>query len=129
VLPGTRPLSRDEAFEQGKLSAERCDERLSWLQARLEDLRAQEAELAQPSPHEPGHAPTPADLTAVADQLELVLAEGEPQNAKALLRLLTQELRVDSRAQIQPTYRLGLRNVRKVGAPGIEPTPPENRPT
>ena len=95
-----------EAFEQGKLSAERCDERLSRLQARLEDLRAQEAELAPPSPHEPGHAPTPADLTAVADQLEHVLAEGEPQNAKALLRLMIQELRVDGRTQIHPTYRL-----------------------
>jgi exonuclease VII small subunit len=95
-----------EAFEQGKLSAERCDKRLSRLQARLEDLRAQEAELAPPSPREPGHAPTPADLTAVADQLKHVLAEGEPQNAKALLRLTIQELRVDGRAQIHPTYKV-----------------------
>jgi hypothetical protein len=114
-----------EAFEQGKLSAERCDERLSRLQARLEDLRAQEAELAPPSSHEPGHAPTPADLTALADQLEHVLAEGEPQNAKALLRLMIQELRVDGRAQIQPTYRLVTPAVcatsEKVERTGIEP--------
>jgi site-specific DNA recombinase len=114
-----------EAFEQGKLSAERCDERLSRLQTRLEDLRAQEAELAPSSPHEPGHAPTPADLTAVADQLEQVLAEGEPQNAKALLRLLIQELRVNGLAQIQPTYRLVTPAVcatsEKVERTGIEP--------
>ena len=31
--------------------------------------------------------------------------EGEPQKAKALLRLLIQEIRVNGRAQ-QPTYRL-----------------------
>jgi hypothetical protein len=35
-----------EAFEQGRLSPERCDERLTRLQARLENLRAQQAELA-----------------------------------------------------------------------------------
>jgi len=95
-----------EAFEQGKLSPERCDERLSRLQLRLEDLRAQRAELSLSTQHEPGRAPTPADLAAVADDLERVVAEGEPQKAKALLRLLIEELRVEGRAQIQPTYRL-----------------------
>jgi hypothetical protein len=35
----------------------------------------------------------------------------EPQKAKALLRLLIQELRVDGRAQVQPTYRLVTREV------------------
>jgi site-specific DNA recombinase len=95
-----------EAFEQGKLSPERCDERLTRLQARLEDLRGQQRELAPSTPDEAGHGPTPADLAAVADQLEGVIAEGESPKAKALLRLLIQELRVDGRAQIQPTYRL-----------------------
>ena len=114
-----------EAFEQGKLSPERCDERISRLQARLEDLRAQQAELSPSAPDEAGRGPTPADLAAVADQLEHVLAEGEPQKAKALLRLLIQELRVDGRAQIQPTYRLLTPEVcatsEKVEAAGIEP--------
>jgi site-specific DNA recombinase len=95
-----------EAFEQGKLSPERCDQRLSRLQARLEDLRAQQAELAASTRDEAGQGPTTADLAVVANQLERVIAEGEPQKTKALLRLLIQELRVDGRAQIQPTYRL-----------------------
>jgi site-specific DNA recombinase len=95
-----------EAFEQGRLSPERCDERLSRLQARLEDLRGQEAELSLSTPDEAGQAPTPVDLAAVADQLERVIAEGEPPKTKALLRLLIEELRVNGRAQIQPTYRL-----------------------
>ena len=114
-----------EAFEQGRLSPERCDERLMRLQARLEDLRAHQAELSLSTPEEAGRGPTPADLAAVADQLEGVLAEGEPQKTKALLRLLIQELRVDGRARIQPTYRLATPEVcatsEKVGAPGIEP--------
>jgi hypothetical protein len=55
--------------------------------------------------------PTPADLAAVADQLERVIAEGEPQKTKALLRLI-RELRLDGQAQIQPTDRLVTRDVR-----------------
>jgi site-specific DNA recombinase len=117
-----------EAFEQGKLSPERCDERLTRLQARLEDLRAQQAELAPSTRDEARHGPTPADLAAVADQLERVLAEGEPQKTKALLRLLIQELRVDGRARIQPTYRLATPEVcatsEKVGGAGLEPATP-----
>jgi len=48
-----------------------------------------------------------------------VVAEAEPQQAKALLRLLIAELKVNGRADIRPTYRVvtptGLRNVRKSG--------------
>ncbi len=113
--------------EQGKLSPERCDERLSRLQARLEDLRAQEAELSLSTPEEAGRGATPADLAAVADQLERVIADGEPQKAKALLRLLIEELRVDGRAQIQPIYRLVMPEVcatsEKVERAAIEPEP------
>ncbi|MGH3129203.1 MAG: recombinase family protein [Gaiellaceae bacterium] len=117
-----------EAFEQGRLSPERCDERLTRLQARLEDLGAQQAELSLSSPDEAGRAPTPADLAAVADQLEHLLAEGKPEKTKALLRLLIQELRVDGRARIQPTYRLATPEVcatsEKVGGTGLEPVTP-----
>ena len=65
------------------------------------------------------------DLAAVVGQLERVIADGEPQKTKALLRLLIQELRVDGRAQIQPTYRLVTPTVcatsEKVERTGIEP--------
>jgi hypothetical protein len=69
--------------------------------------------------------PTAADLKTVADRLDQVIASGEPEKTKALLRLLIAELRVNSRAKIQPTYNVltpaalargrGLRNVRKSG--------------
>ena len=43
-----------EAFEQGKLSPERFDERLTRLQVRLEDLRAQRGERSLSRPDEAG---------------------------------------------------------------------------
>ena len=114
-----------DAFEQGKLSPERCEERLTRLQARLDDLRAQEAELSIQAPHEAAHAATPADLAEIADVLETVCADGDPRKAKALLNLLIDELRVNSRAEILPTYRLVTPEVcamsEKVEAAGIEP--------
>lgn len=42
----------------------------------------------------------------IADVLETVAAEGDPRKAKALLQLLTDDRRVNSRAEILPTYRL-----------------------
>ncbi len=115
----------NEAFEQGKLSPERCEDRLAHLQARLDDLRAQEAELTLAAPVQAAHAPTAAELAEIADALEAVTAEGDPQKAKALLQLLIDELRVNSRAEILPTYRLVTPEVcamsEKVGRAGIEP--------
>jgi site-specific DNA recombinase len=117
-----------EAFEQGKLSPERCEQRLTRLQARLDELRGQEAELSLQAPDEATQAPTAADLAAVADQLETVIADADPQKAKALLRLLIEELRVNDRREILPTYRLVTRAVcamsEKVARAGIEPATP-----
>lgn len=62
---------------------------------------------------------------AVADQLEQVLAQGEPERTKALLRILIAELCVNSKTDIQPTYRIVTPGVcatsEKVGRAGIEP--------
>jgi site-specific DNA recombinase len=115
-----------EAFEQGRLSPERCEQRVARLSARLDDLRAQQAELADDGADEAAHAPTAADLAAVANQIENVIAKGEPEQAKALLRLLIAELRVNSKTDIQPTYRIVTPGVcatsEKVETVGIEPT-------
>ncbi len=113
-----------DAFEEGRLSPERCEQRLADLTSRLDDLRAQQAELADDS-NEDADTPTAADLAAVADQLEKVLAQGEPEQTKALLRILIAELRVNSKTNIQPTYRIVAPGVcatsEKVETAGIEP--------
>lgn len=67
--------------------------------------------LGRPQGAEAAQAPTAADLEAMADQAENVIAQGEPEQAKALLRLLIAELRVKGKTDIQPIYR--------VVAPGV----------
>jgi hypothetical protein len=113
-------------FEQGKLSPERSEDRLTRLQARLDDLHAQQAELTLAAPHAANDGPTAADVAAVADMLEQVLAEADPQRMpKRSCGLLIDELRVNSRAEILPTYRLVTPAVcavsEKVELGGLEP--------
>ena len=69
------------------------------------------------------------DVAEVADLLEHVIAEANPQKTKPLLHLLIDELRVNSRTEILPTYRLVTPAVcamseEEVGAAGIEPATP-----
>lgn len=71
----------------------------------LDNLRAQQAELAHTG-DEAAATPAAADLAAVADRLDKVLAQGEPEQNKALLRILIAELRVNSKTDIQPIYRI-----------------------
>jgi hypothetical protein len=70
-------------------------------------------------------APPLGRAAEIADALEAVAAEGEPQKAKALLQLFIAELRVNSHAEILPTYRLVTPAVcamsEKVERIGIEP--------
>jgi site-specific DNA recombinase len=90
-----------DAFEEGRLSPERCEQRLADLTTRLDDLRAQQTELADDG-NGTADTPTAADLAAVADRLEKV----KPEQTKALLRILIAELRVNGKTDIQPTYRI-----------------------
>ncbi len=126
IAHGEQALERYyQAFEHGKLTAERCEHRLTRLHARLDDLHAQHGELSLATPHEGTHSPTPADLAAVADHLDQLLTAGESRKTKALIRELVAELRVNSKAEIQPSYYLATPEVcatsEKVGRAGIEP--------
>jgi hypothetical protein len=51
-------------------------------QSRLDDLRAQDAELGPARRDEATQAPTAGDLAAVADDVERLIAEAEPQKRK-----------------------------------------------
>ncbi|HEX4837820.1 MAG TPA: hypothetical protein VFV03_04775, partial [Solirubrobacteraceae bacterium] len=51
--------------------------------------------------------PDTAALHAVADQLADVIANGDTDQAKALLRILIADLRINSRREILLTYRVG----------------------
>lgn len=62
---------------------------------------------------------------AVADHLDRLLTTGEPRTAKALIRELVAELRINGKAEIQPSYYLATPEVcatsEKVGREGVEP--------
>jgi site-specific DNA recombinase len=113
-----------EAFETGELSAALCQERVRGHRERLEALRGQEADLAARFATRAHTPPDAAALAGLADQLDEILANESPEQAKELLRLLIKEIRVHDRRQIVPTYRVpaAVRAMpRKVERTGIEP--------
>jgi hypothetical protein len=59
---------------------------VSALEARLDALREQDAELAHQLAPQAPTSPDAAELAAVADNLETTIATAEPRQAKALLR-------------------------------------------
>jgi site-specific DNA recombinase len=93
-------------FEAGDLDAAPFQTRVSALEARLEALREQDASLAQELAPEADTTPETTDLAAIADRLEQTIAEADPKEAKALLRVLIKDLRVNGRSEILPTYRI-----------------------
>jgi site-specific DNA recombinase len=116
-----------QAFESGDLEPGQFKTRLADLQAKLDTLREQEHELAAQLA-DPAEAFDPGALAAVADRLRDTLATGEPEQTKALLRLLIKELRVNGRSEILPTYRIVTPEVcatpSSVGGTGLEPVTP-----
>jgi site-specific DNA recombinase len=113
------------AFETGDLDAKRFQTRFDSLETRLGDLREQDLALAARLTPQAPPAPDGAALAAVADRLDDVIRAADPKQAKALLRLLIKDLRVSSRREILPSYRVVTDAVcalpSSVGAPGIEP--------
>jgi site-specific DNA recombinase len=95
-----------EAFEEGELSPADCRERIQSHRDRLETLRAQEADLSRMLATEADEAPDRAALAALVGELEVVLANENPEQAKELLRLLVKEIRVHNRRRTVPIYRV-----------------------
>jgi len=95
-----------DAFENGDLDAKRFQSRMDALQAKLDGLRDQDQQLAHDLAAEAPTTPDTAELHATANALEDAIRQGNPKHTKALLRILIAELRVNSRAEIVPTYRI-----------------------
>jgi site-specific DNA recombinase len=114
-----------DAFEAGNLDPTRFNERLGALDVRVDALRGQDQALARELSADVPATPDKAALRAVADHLGRVIGAGDPDQAKALLRILVAELRVNSRSEILPTYRVGAPVVcaqtSSVEPTGIEP--------
>jgi site-specific DNA recombinase len=116
-----------EGFEEGRLAAELFQERVRGHRDRLETLREREADLASLLATQAHTPPDTAALTGLADQLETIIANESPEQAKELLRLLVKDIQVHDRRRIIPTYRIpaAVRTTpRKVGGTGLEPVTP-----
>jgi site-specific DNA recombinase len=127
IARAERAIERyQDAFENGDLDPVRFKQRLSALDARLDALHGQDQALALEMAADTPATPDTATLHAVADQLDHVVTHGEPEQAKALLAILIAELRVNSRAEVLPTYRVGTPTVcaptSSVELVGLEPT-------
>jgi hypothetical protein len=113
-----------EAFEDGRLAADLFQDRIRSHRDRLETLREREADLAAQLATQAHTPPDGAALTRLADQLEAIVADENPEQAKELLRMLVKDIQVHDRRRIIPTYRIpaAVRAIpRKVGRAGLEP--------
>jgi site-specific DNA recombinase len=108
ITRSERAIDRyQDAFEAGDLNPAHFKERLTTLKACLDALHDQDQALAHELATDTPTTPDAPALRAVADHLDHVIDHGEPEQAKALLAILIAELRVNSRNEILPTYRVG----------------------
>jgi site-specific DNA recombinase len=109
------------AFENGSMPEQACAPRIATLTQQLTGLEARRAELA-----EPDDTPEPLsdeDLAALTGHVRDVITDGDLAQQKALLQAIVAEIKVESRAEIQPYFSVPV--VRppcmSVGLPGFEP--------
>ena len=101
-----RRVCRCDCQAAASVCAKRFQSRMDALQAKLDGLKDQDQQLAHQLAAETPTAPDTAELHATANALEDAIRAGNPEHTKALLRILIAELRVNSRAEILPTYRV-----------------------
>jgi site-specific DNA recombinase len=94
------------AFEEGSLSAGDCQQRIARLRGRIDALEAEERALEEGASQACSEPPTAEDVAEWAQELPVLLEAAAPQQRKALMRLLVKELRVMSRDEIRPTYKV-----------------------
>ncbi|HET6311672.1 MAG TPA: recombinase family protein [Candidatus Nitrosotalea sp.] len=114
-----------DAFESGTLAARRLAGRMEELEQRLAELRMQRETLQDELADISITPPTASDLRSVIGAIADAMDNGMPSQRKALMQQLVSEIRVESRSEIFPTYRLPAPPVRVisgvVGRGGLEP--------
>jgi site-specific DNA recombinase len=95
------------SFEAGSLSPEACGTRVEALRARLQVIEDERMEMARATPTEPVSAEDVEFISwSLSEALGEILKASPTPRAKALLRLLIEEIRVVSPMDIRPTYRV-----------------------
>jgi hypothetical protein len=131
---GQRLNNYYESFETGKLKPEKLEARIDELRAREAALRERQAQLLHAT--QADSVEFPEDAIATTRELLETIRDTNPEQAKALVRLLVQEVSIGGKDDIRCTYRMptdeGLAAVRapdpEVEAAGIEPAQHPPRP-
>jgi len=109
-----------DAFESGELNTSRFSGRIELLERKLADLRGERDELTERLENE-SLVPGADVLSQVRMTIADGLAAGTPVQRKALLQELVSEIRVESRTEILPTYRLPTARVRVMPGGLVDP--------
>lgn len=94
------------AFEAGTMPEDTCAPRLACLNEQANALQRRASELATQQDDEQPERTDAAELNALRSQLRATLDNGAPTQIKTILQALTDEIRVDGRDHIEPTFRV-----------------------
>jgi hypothetical protein len=97
-------ISYFQAFEQGTMPEDTCAPRIAALGEQTKALEARASELATLADSEPVQRISEADLDAIRQRVRAALDDGGPMRVKAILQELTDEIRIDGRDAIEPTF-------------------------
>lgn len=92
------------AFEAGTMPEDTCAPRIAALSEQAKALEARASELAVLSDSEPAQRVTSADLDAIRQRVRSALDDGAPMRVKLILQELTEEVRINARDVIEPTF-------------------------
>jgi exonuclease VII small subunit len=93
------------AFEEGTMLESACAPRIGELTERLRGLQARQEELAAEEPDE-REPLTDDDLALLQAEVRQVIDDGDAPTRKALLQSMVDEIRIVSRAEIYPSFSL-----------------------
>jgi hypothetical protein len=93
-----------QAFEHGTMPEDTCAPRIHALGEQTKALEARASELATLADSEPVQRISEADLDAIRSRVRAALDDGGPMRVKAILQELTDEIRIDGRDTIEPTF-------------------------
>jgi hypothetical protein len=93
-----------QAFEHGTMPEDTCAPRIAALGEQTKALEGRASELATLADSEPVQRISEADLDAIRQRVRAALDDGGPMRVKAILQELTDEIRIDSRDAIEPTF-------------------------
>ncbi len=94
------------AFEAGTMPEDTCAPRIAALNEQAKALESRASELASLSDSEPAQRVSAADLDAIRRRVRAALDDGGPMRVKTILQELTEEVRIDARDAIEPTFSI-----------------------